>query len=232
MVRKGGLSKASTSLTAKPEILDYTSFLYCFVQYLACRSSDAMRKPITIICGGYSYGSMIASHMIPWATFIAPEQMPPDQKALEAKATIRSIALNLHDSHGVPTTEKLNSKQARESAHVEACMIRTHYLLISPLLPPVTTLLAPLAIRSWWPASKTEFQQLIKNPSLAVYGTSDVFASSEKLRRWAETLAKEPGSRFKFAAVEGAGHFWHETGVATELRKSIKHWLETGVMVD
>jgi len=70
--------------------------------------------------------------------------------------------------------------------------------------------------------------KLTTRPSLAIYGDQDFFTSGRKLMKWCETLASNPGSKFQYEEIEGAGHFWHEEGAALRVKAAIREWLETG----
>jgi hypothetical protein len=102
-------------------------------------------------------------------------------------------------------------------------MPHVRYLLVSPLTPPVSTLVAPgLAHKPW---SKSNEQEVVgKHVALAVYGDQDIFTSSKKVRQWAEKLSSAAGSRFENVEIEGCGHFWHEEGVVEKLRTALKEW--------
>lgn len=111
------------------------------------------------------------------------------------------------------------------------------YLLISPLLPPISlfaTMFAKLddPSHTMHPSSRLSHNSLtpsertlVSHPTLAVYGTRDFFCSHRKLGKWAEKLTQEPGSEFRSCEVVGAGHFWSEAGVEKELRGRIREWL-------
>lgn len=109
------------------------------------------------------------------------------------------------------------------------------YLLISPLLPPVSNLATMFTrltaarfraglLNDSSPYNVTE--SLHSCETLAIYGNRDFFTSQNKLRAWSETLSARPGSRFHFHEVLNAGHFWREEGVEAEMRKTIREWLE------
>ena len=116
--------------------------------------------------------------------------------------------------------------------------VRVHYLLVSPLLPPISmfaTMFSKSQSLQWsYPLSSmtgtkqkpsNSSAELLNHPTLAVYGDKDLFTSGKKLRRWAQGLANMPNSRFRFQEVAGAGHFWHEEGVAAQLRTAISSWV-------
>lgn len=114
------------------------------------------------------------------------------------------------------------------------------YLLISPLLPPISLLLtmfsklsgpSPFKDDACSSQSKrknsTMGEQLVNHPTLAIYGESDLFTSRKNLRKWAESLSERPNSMFRFREIGGAGHFWQEQGVDAKMRASLSEWLQS-----
>jgi len=109
------------------------------------------------------------------------------------------------------------------------------YLLISPLLPPISSL-ATMFTRLPAPhfrqglrndSSRHDVREILHNcETLAVYGSKDLFTSRKKLRAWSEALSARPNSRLHFHEVLNAGHFWREEGVEAEMRNTIRQWLE------
>ena len=97
---------------------------------------------------------------------------------------------------------------------------RTCYLLISPLLPPISMFATMFSNRS------DGGGELHKHPTLAVYGDKDFFTSQKKLRRWAEYWKGQSGSQFHFHEVVGAGHFWREEGAEQGMRLVIREWVQ------
>ena len=116
---------------------------------------------------------------------------------------------------------------------------QTCYLLISPLLPPISsfaTMFSKLGVsgKGYHHSSRhestsqtlhSEDHKLLKHPALAVYGDKDFFTSQRKLRKWAQHLKDTPGSQFTFSEIAGAGHFWHEEGVEGQLKGVIRSWI-------
>lgn len=101
--------------------------------------------------------------------------------------------------------------------------VKPAYLLISPLLPPISSL---ISIGSSSNSEKEELQiRLSKYPSLAVFGSSDIFTSTKKLRSWAQQISTKPNSAFQFVEINGAGHFWHEEGVQKRLKLALREWI-------
>lgn len=118
--------------------------------------------------------------------------------------------------------------------------IQASYLLISPLLPPISLFATMFSRFSNTSADKDDAlssigkrqasaslnEPLVNHPTLAIYGDKDFFTSPKKLRRWAEGLAEKPNSLFRFKEIRGAGHFWQEEGVDIQMRACIKEWLQ------
>ena len=120
--------------------------------------------------------------------------------------------------------------------------LRCNYLLVSPLLPPISTfatmftkLRAPQATGGLMEPHRPAIgisaapvsTKLTENPTLALYGDQDFFTSHKKLRRWAESLKHVNDTCFDFHEIAGAGHFWHEDGVELQMRTLIRAWLES-----
>lgn len=135
--------------------------------------------------------------------------------------------------------------------HIILSLSQVCYLLISPLLPPVSLFatmfsrlnhhhdddicssrnaaapLTPNASSSSSPydSISPSNRNLVSHRTLAIYGTHDFLCSHRKLRTWAEKLAIQPDSLFRFREVDSAGHFWQEVGVDKALRRGIREWL-------
>ncbi|KUI57150.1 hypothetical protein VP1G_04417 [Cytospora mali] len=69
--------------------------------------------------------------------------------------------------------------------------------------------------------SKEERQKLMENPTLAIYGDSDVFVAVKRFREWASRLQSPPGSRFRAHEISTAGHFYIEQGTAQRLADAV-----------
>ncbi|MCJ1276335.1 hypothetical protein MMC21_004140 [Puttea exsequens] len=103
---------------------------------------------------------------------------------------------------------------------------RTCYLLISPVLYPISMFITMFSNVLRADASSRE-EILQSHPTLAVYGDSDFFTSQRRLRRWVEHMECKPGSLFHFREVQGAGHFWREEGVGLEMKRTINEWIQS-----
>jgi pimeloyl-ACP methyl ester carboxylesterase len=104
-----------------------------------------------------------------------------------------------------------------------------HYLLISPLLPPISTLTAlPLFAPSADADEEAHLKKFREWPTLAVFGGRDVFTSAHRLAAWCEERRKA-NARFDWFEVPGAGHFWHERGAMAEANRHVREWVRRNV---
>ena len=102
----------------------------------------------------------------------------------------------------------------------------TFYLLVSPLLPPVSALATLFTDLGQVARESRDHHDIVRakltsNPSLAIYGTRDTFTSHKRLVKWSRALAQRPASKFQYREVTGGGHFWHEEGVDDQLRAMV-----------
>jgi hypothetical protein len=257
-------------------------------------------EPITLILGGYSYGSLIVTQLPPivevLACFRKPSKWTSDillrarELALETNTSAshqresrgrlpdapsrrqhkrqsssqHSIIYGGNDSpspadrHNIdpihnsvdfqtrikhvmhrthkPSSSTISTTSSKHSEDITDSMpalphISPHYLLISPLLPPLSNFLSlsPTTLFSWRHHDHQP-PTLAHHPTLVVYGTKDMFTSSSKLDTWCkkmDTLSTQNKglSSFRWRKVDGAGHFWREKGVEAELRFSVREWV-------
>jgi hypothetical protein len=111
-----------------------------------------------------------------------------------------------------------------------AILPRVCYLLVSPLLPPITAFLSlSTKVRlpaSFWKGKEYNWEdQLQLHPGCCVFGHHDVFTSHKRLQKWSKKLQQESEGRFLSYEVEPAGHFWQEEGAESGLRSAIDTWL-------
>lgn len=186
---------------------------------------------VHIILGGYSYGSMIASHLpgIEVVTVLFGNA-PKDSAMSVICRTAKEIAT---------LTERRLTMQVRSSSH-EASKTTTQIsiscLLISPILPPISSFLTlfgdfsinvqmgPSAPGKHIPCPKPA-DQLSAHDTFVIYGNEDTFTPASKLRNWSDGIAKVSGSRLESHEIDGAGHFWREDGVESQARSALRNWL-------
>jgi len=122
-----------------------------------------------------------------------------------------------------PDNDNSQPQPSASKEHVQPKVLAA-YLLISPLLPPVSSL---ISLGTSSTAEKEELQtKLSTHPTLAVFGSDDLFTSAKKLRVWAQSISAKPSSSFQFVEINGAGHFWHEEGVEKKMRLAVREWMK------
>lgn len=149
-----------------------------------------------------------------------------------ARQRIRSRVSSDQYMHPPPTPP------SRQGEPVELLEPELAYLLVSPLLPPVsmfTTMFSKpsfekrdvktgrIAVKD----TSNRDQKFSEHPSCFIYGNKDVFTSDKKLRKWADELHQRASSTFCSYEVAEAGHFWSEKGAVGRLQSSLKDWLTT-----
>jgi alpha/beta superfamily hydrolase len=236
MISGAGNSKGSTSWTGKPEVSDYVSVAGFLIQYMLLlqNSKTTERNPsiIQLVLGGYSYGSLIASRVPDTHSIIAlfASRLPSTYASeiiVKAKELARSTKNKLHPSKSSsePPDDKsasLLSSEVIGSAWPSETSIDVSYLLVSPLLPPISTLIS-LPFGKW--SSDQDYMQKFKEkPTLAIWGSADVFTSSNKLQNWAKDFSKV-NSNFLWIEVQGASHFWRGKGVVQHLTTKIREFI-------
>ncbi|KAF1973070.1 hypothetical protein BU23DRAFT_533987 [Bimuria novae-zelandiae CBS 107.79] len=112
----------------------------------------------------------------------------------------------------------------RSAVQVQVQVPDVKYLLISPLTPPTSRLVAPGLARGFWNRAIEEDATIKKHETLAVFGDQDMFASARKMREWAEKIGTDNPRGFVAEEIKGAGHFWVEDGVERQLREALQAW--------
>lgn len=240
-----GSSGGRTSWTSKPELGDYVSFYGFMLQYLHilkltltprtqsvtephesadqdagtnhsnAHTSLGGESDIHLILGGYSYGSLIASHLP-----ILDVILDLFQSEEPSISSITSIAKRI-------ATSSLRLPSPPTDPDLRALTTSISYLLVSPLLPPISQLLTIFTTLSLKVKSRTlpcpdPTDQLSRHRTLALAGNLDNFVSAAKLERWSEKLAHMPDSQFQFRMIDGADHFWRRNERA---RLLLREWL-------
>lgn len=141
------------------------------------------------------------------------------ERSEQPKAQVPDTDTGTNDVHQLPTP-------------------RIAYLLVSPILPPITlflTMFSKLSLSTevgsgasvqgaHVPSPKPE-EQLCAHPTLVIYGNRDTFTSEKKIQKWSDELARAPGSKFLYREIDGAGHFWHEDGAEMQMKATLREWL-------
>ena len=183
-----------------------------------------------LILGGYSYGSMIASH-VPTLDVIL-DLFQPEASSLDTPiAQIGRAARNIA-AESIPSWQPTQPDNFVDGPELHA-PTTVSYLLISPLLPPVSqflTAFSTLSVNVGGGSAQARLaarpiDQLSMHRTLALFGNQDTFTSARKLQRWSAELGCVPHSRFQGCEIEGAGHFWREEGVEMHARQALREWL-------
>ena len=194
---------------------------------------------VHVILGGYSYGSLIASHLPAIdALFDLFKEATTGTAPFEICRIAEKMASCMVDGHRLET-ESATASLSRSLNEEEMEIVpksTISYLLLSPLLPPLSQLLTIFTKLSLDVQVEVSAQgkhvpcpkpatQLCKHRTLVVYGTEDGFTSAKKLRKWSDELLHAPHSQFQYRQVDGAGHFWRENGVEDQARHVLREWL-------
>lgn len=164
----------------------------------------------------------------------ADRHIDPIHKGHEIQTRIKNVIHRNHKPSPWTTSHTSNSSEDITELIPALPHIFSHYLLVSPLLPPLSNFLSlsTPSLTFWRHHDHTPYI-LIRHPTLIVYGTKDIFTSSTKLDVWCnkmDTLATQNKGNFRWKKVESASHFWREKGVEEELRKSVREWVDEVVV--
>ncbi|KAJ5156662.1 hypothetical protein N7492_009465 [Penicillium capsulatum] len=237
--RGAGNSEGRTSWTARPELGDYASFYGFMMQHLQHVQVATQRwhgnppsaradQRIHLVLGGYSYGSLIASHVPTLDVMLdlfCGERSAPNTPIHEIGKAAGNIAARSLPEPCVASTGDTDEPGLHASISIS-------YLLVSPLLPPVSqalTVFSSLSVRVAGVSAQARpvqpSEQLSTHRTLALYGDQDTFTSARKLQTWSAELARVNQSQFRGCVIEGAGHFWREAGVEARARQVLQEWL-------
>ena len=107
---------------------------------------------------------------------------------------------------------------------------QTNYILISPLLTPISNFTTFFTISSSKGIlSKSSRETHSKNMQniLAIYGTGDVFAlSTWRYRRHFENLKRDWKDQLKVVEIEEGGHFWLDARSRKTLLNEVKAFID------
>jgi alpha/beta superfamily hydrolase len=211
--RGAGRSAGKTSWTSKPEGGDYLMVAAFVATYLReIWRLQGRDDGIVVILGGYSYGSMIARQIPPVTELKKRFDKHERMESVSKKASL------LAQEYTKTATTSLSSRVLLRPT------MTTSYLLVSPLLWPVSSVLSlQLPFLSSNDHADTS---LTSHKTLAIFGGKDIFSSSKRLQTWAQKLASQPDSRFSYQHISEAGHFWHEPGAGRQLQDAVGAWLK------
>lgn len=158
----------------------------------------------------------------------------------DTKRSIDLVRKSVDIPHRIKAAVKRDSvgKTPNESSRAtsqhsnDVPMMSVQYLLISPVLLPFSHTLSPpgppasIFGSNKRTAEDSPSNSLLQHPTLAVFGTSDVFTSGRRLKAWAEKQSTESRSKFEWTQIDRAGHFWRGKGVMNALRHRIGTWVK------
>ncbi|KAK4636494.1 hypothetical protein CLAFUW4_02204 [Fulvia fulva] len=135
-------------------------------------------------------------------------------------------------NHSNDSTEHHRTTTA-SSTHSSGQNFTTAYLLVSPVLLPLTTTICPPGLP--FPGLHNPFHGhsgstsgllSLQAPVHIIFGNQDGFTSVKKLQQWATKLCKEAPHAGR-QEIAGAAHFWREEGAMRELQSSVATWVVT-----
>ena len=151
------------------------------------------------------------------------------------KGEMVTFASNLHarsksrlsSSHS-PHIPKENDvfEEALTPERVETPNLTVSFLLLSPILPPLSSLLTGFSDLFSSSYRTIVRENLQRHPTLVVFGKEDGFTSCRKMQKWAKEVQDKTTSNFQAVGIEGAGHFWREVGVKAKLKETLSLWID------
>jgi len=162
----------------------------------------------------------------------AAERRIDRRRSLDVRKSLDRVREKIHvRPHRLPDGKKESDDDTADDGKVNIIRPQICYLLVSPVLPPIATFATFFSTLTFKGeetekhVSRRDFNlEVARCPSLAVYGSRDPFTAVKKLRTWAREVSVVPGSCFQHHEVEGAGHFWRETGALEQMKRHIKEW--------
>lgn len=186
-------------------------------------------KRIPLLMVGYSYGSLITSHLPPVDEMakVINSAIADSPEYMTCLAALRDCA----QEWGMRTRGISAAVSKTATAVPIPTEIQPSYLLISPLLPPLSSFLT-LSIFSSTARSNLMSEKPKEHKRgqvLVVHGDIDIFTSVDKYKNWEKrwTIGErgEVIQTRKVVRVSGAGHLWVEKGVMGKLIKAVEEWL-------
>lgn len=233
--RGAGNSRGRTSWTGAAEDEDYLSavyFLIALLEDLAGDDAGRSSREVHVILGGYSYGSMKAMNTSLASDFLNTTSWTQPKSDIQA---IKQAALKVAVTSSVHTQDSKNRKvigtgasaPQHESQGSERGkgsrdrILMPHYLLISPLLPPISFL---LNLSNPFKSFHKKSTYLEEQPTLVVYGSHDGFTSAKKVTEWCRNISQQSSSSIQYLEVQDADHFWRSDLAQKALRNAIRDW--------
>ena len=110
--------------------------------------------------------------------------------------------------------------------------VSVSYLLVSPVLPPLShTLVSPSSVSALLSTSKGAFDKdtgvgALQYPSMIVFGSTDGFTSAKRLKVLCTKLESQASGNLHWAEIDGAGHFWREDNAMRQLTHRVSGWVK------
>ncbi|SMQ49958.1 unnamed protein product [Zymoseptoria tritici ST99CH_3D7] len=136
------------------------------------------------------------------------------------------IKTRMHSRNASGTLTKQTESDVVESSNDTAPKVNVSYLMISPVLfPMTTTLLFPgLAFPTAKAGNAGSGFLSMEYSSMVLFGSLDHFTSAKKLKQWVERLSTASSGRLQWECFQGVDHFWRGDGVLDEVQARIKTW--------
>ena len=182
--------------------------------------------------GGYSYGAMITMHLPPISQILERfhNQANPSTILLVTRLASQYCLNQPVKPNATDGGQQSNDEDPSLAARYAQCdpvlISQTSYLLVCPLLPPVSW---ALAMTNPFYKKPSTSELLVVCPTLAVYSDNDQFTSVSKLRKWSAKLEGTTGSKFHKSELHGVGHFWLNDGALETLNGTVREWLRSHV---
>lgn len=163
-----------------------------------------------------------------------PSGRPKSGESRRSEEIVRSIISHVphvrrHSSGRPGSKPEVRRPTTAYSTHQSGPQVRAAYLMISPVLLPLTTYLIPPGLLFGKDHYQEEALGLLSRtcPIHVVYGDSDSFTSAKRLDQWVERL-KHNNHQATSEKIIGAGHFW--SGESSDaLQKGIQTWVKDGL---
>ncbi|KAF2664918.1 hypothetical protein BT63DRAFT_459536 [Microthyrium microscopicum] len=155
----------------------------------------------------------------------SPRKSKEHRRSIDMRKSLDVMSRQMHlHKHSLRSKHKDKPKSTAipEVSQDFDFQIKLSYLLISPLLPPISTFTA-LSF-PFHNDHDIHTKKLTTSPTLAIFGSKDVFTASKKLKLWGEGL-QNVNRTFEWTEVDGAGHFWRESGTEEVLIDRIGKWI-------
>ncbi|KAK3675209.1 hypothetical protein LTR78_004718 [Recurvomyces mirabilis] len=189
----------------------------------AATGSTVNSKASSVIMGGEETDSSQRRHS------------PDSRRSVDAvrelphrlKAHIRQSSDTNDKHHSRRRSQNTTTPPGTVDSTLATPSVTAHYALISPVILPFSNLISPpgapsltMGVKKAGTADKNAGALFPQQPTLVIFGTRDTFTSTKRFLAWAEKQTKLSPS-FEWEQVEGAGHFWRESGVMQALQARV-----------